>query len=290
MRRYFATSLIVLSSLSFAHAADVDQFLSKYNKIFNGEIAVCDSNKAVSHDKSGYHLAEATLIDGSKAVMRVPQNTLGKLKKDGDNFVAEFHSYRWEKSNQTSRTEKNFLKLEMNAEGLPRLNMYDKNMNFQAGHAIGDSEDGSIEFISSETTPFQIEPGLKNVDKGAKFYFYVIRASKVDGEIIYIINDVFYDVSNEMQLKIEKETGKKFFTDSVDQVGNRYRGNSFTVEEVRQLAAKFGFESKEDFGQPWKSCPLPSKEEILDYQSGIAKNGKSDKGRLPSSKPKAKKK
>lgn len=280
MRTRIAATFLMLSSV--AHASDLKDFVKNYNRIFDGKTPVCNSVKAPDADKPGYHIAEASKIDGTKEILRVPQNTLYQFKKVDGKFVAEFHSYRWVAKEKISKTEKSLLKLETTEDGVHRLNMYDINGNFQAGHAIGAADDGSVEFSMENTTAYS-----KN--DNTEFNLYVIRASKEDAVIKYSVNDLTYVFSKEVQLKAEAETGKKFFSDKLDQNGKDYMGNPFTIEEIRELAKKYGIEAQEAGNKPWENCPLPTEEEIRAYQGNFAKTTNPVSKRMPSSQPKKKK-
>ena len=267
-------AFILMTGLLHAGTNDSESFVKNYNAIFGDGIAVCSSKKAPSDTASGYHIAEVTKLDGTKEILRVPQNTLGKLKKVGDNYVAEFYSYRWDDKTKTSRTEISYLKLEKNADGVNRLNMYDKNQNFQAAHAIESFSDGSVEFVLGETTAHQHDAGLDVENKDVDFYMYSIKASKQGKIINYALDDLTYNIPSDIKLKIEKETGKKMFTDQLDQNGTRYIGNKFTIEEIKEIESKYGTESSYGGAQPWQTCQLPTDEEILTFNNRNIENAK----------------
>lgn len=263
MPLYFVSALLLVTSVASANTPDPEVFVERFNRIFNQGIPVCNSEKAEAPDKPGYHIAEVTKLDGTKEMRRVPQNTLGKFKNMNGTYVSEFSSYRWDKKSLSSKTEISYLRIERSQDGKPRLNMYDKNNNFQAGHAIGYSTDGEVEFVLSEATAVQPVTGLEHAGKDAEFYYYVIRSSKVEGTIHYTVDDLSYEFPKAVREQIEKETGKFFFTDKLDQNGTAYIGNVFSIEEIRALSKKYGIEARFGGAKPWKNCPLPTPEDLL---------------------------
>lgn len=274
----FSMALVLVSGFAYADNNDPENFIKQYNEIFDGQQSVCNSVKADSDAGQGYHIAEVTKLDGKKEVLRVPQNVLGKLKKVGDTYVADFYSYRWDAKSGKSRTEVSYLKLEKNSDGTPRFNMYDKNQNLQGEHAINTLEDGSVEFIAGDSAIIQTSDGLENANKDALFYLYAIRAKKEANVISYSVDDIDYVIPADVREKVEKDLNKKFFTDKLNPNGTAYVGNSFSVEEIKKIAEKYNIKPKNGGAKPWTNCPPPTEEELLAYNKKNLKEILSKKG------------
>jgi hypothetical protein len=250
---------------------DIDQAAKMINETLS-DVSVCAVKKATDDYPNGYRVVEHTMPDGKKEIVKVVRNTFRNLKKDGDKYVGEFESIRFDKDTGKSRNERLIVKLEPAADGHLQYNLYSpKNPDKPTGVHDLVIEDGNITFKQTSSYMLQIEHGKGNSEKGFKSYPYTIRTAKKDGIVQYGIDDEEYIFSPEIQKKIEAERGRKIFSDKYDENLNQYEAESLTWEEMKAYAEKYGVEAKANPGDQWQTCTPPTAEEILGLEANKKK-------------------
>lgn len=276
-----AAPLLVSFTVHAQTSNDVHAIAKGFNKNLSG-VTLCDPKGSV--------LAEVDDGQGGKKLVRTAQNTWSDFKPDGNGYASYFTAFH--RNSKTGEVRPSKMMLRLVPEGSENIDpvsgkkkvqlqlSYEGASDIAAKYDASIDDQGGLDIFETSSKINQFKRGKEHVDKGAMSYATNIKVSQANGKTNYVIDEVLYHFNTEQVTKVEKELGKKLFTDVYNEKKEEFEGLSFTSDEMKKLAETAGIKPDIKTGVNWSNCPAVTEAEALNFaKNTVEKHNKSLKSK-----------